>query len=1038
MMSIVNFARIASALLLLCATLYLPSVQAQCPTGTVADTLNWDDPTLGWQTSMNGSQGPHTLYTTQGVKVTVTYNNVCGATSGVYSGGTPGLDAGGSGGAVTAVDWTNNTNCSLTQTLAFSVNGTAYTAQNVRITIKDVDQITGSWDDRIVFTGVSSVSVGANITAITNGGHGNQNCTASDTTCWITGTWNSASSIQTVWNPGPQSPSNPAGQVIVYSDVTLCVNPATTPVTLDSFKATAVGDAVVFDWSTATEAGNLGFNLYGEVDGQWQRLNDQIIASHAVNTTEPQSYDFTAPGVTATRFQIADLDIHGKETRHGPYALNESFGRASERHAIDWRAIRAEHENKRLGARADKATLGALKLLVRDEGIYRVGYEALKAAGLDLAGVKAKDIALTNRGQPVLIAVTPASGAFGPGSVIDFIGKGLDSLYSADNVYLLRVDPTKAARIRVNAATPPTGVAPVSYYLETATVARQRQYSFAAPLNDPWFDDQLIAIGAPLARDYSFTVDHYRVGAAAAKLNLHLWGVTDFPQNPDHHVIAALNGVQIADKRFDGLVDYPLAANLAAGSLREGANTLTLKLAADTGAEGDVVNLEGFSVTYPRAFVASGDKLRFTAAGSLFQAGGFSSEKVLGYRQFTGGRVESFKVVTAPSVGGFQASFAGSTSNTAHYLATTSALLSPRLEAPAAPADLTSGPARYLIIAHPDFIGPTLNRLVQARETQGYSVKVVNVEAVYAQYSAHIKDAQAIRDYIAFAKANLATEYVLLVGGDTYDYKNYLGQDSVSFVPSLYAQTDAIVRYAPVDALYADTNRDNIPDLAIGRLPVRTTAELATLIDQTLAYEHKTYGQTAVLAADALDLNQDLDFKADSETTAVKLPGWRLTRAYIDDLGVAGARAGIIDGINQGAALVSYFGHSGPTEWTFSGLFRASDVSSLTNVGRPTIVTQWGCWNTYYVSPNADTLGHRFLLSGNRGAAAVLGASALTDAGAEAELANLLFDDLVAPGVTLGQAIINAKQAYGALKPAQLDVLLGWNLLGDPALMIEP
>ena len=44
---------------------------------------------------------------------------------------------------------------------------------------------------------------------------------------------------------------------------------------------------------------------------------------------------------------------------------------------------------------------------------------------------------------------------------------------------------------------------------------------------------------------------------------------------------------------------------------------------------------------------------------------------------------------------------------------------------------------------------------------------------------------------------------------------------------------------------------------------------------------------------------------------------------------------------------------------------------------------QWGCWNTYYVDPVNAYLVQSFLFSGDRGAAAVLGASTLTDSSSE-------------------------------------------------------
>ncbi len=110
----------------------------------------------------------------------------------------------------------------------------------------------------------------------------------------------------------------------------------------------------------------------------------------------------------------------------------------------------------------------------------------------------------------------------------------------------------------------------------------------------------------------------------------------------------------------------------------------------------------------------------------------------------------------------------------------------------------------------------------------------------------------------------------------------------------------------------------------------------------------------------------------------------------------------------------------------------------MTNYGQPTLVTQWGCWNTYYVSPDYNTLAHRFLLSGDQGAAAVLGASTLTLSSSEELLGQKLMPYLLQPGMTVGQAVHAAKRDLAASNPELPDVLLGWTLLGDPALQVVP
>jgi hypothetical protein len=72
------------------------------------------------------------------------------------------------------------------------------------------------------------------------------------------------------------------------------------------------------------------------------------------------------------------------------------------------------------------------------------------------------------------------------------------------------------------------------------------------------------------------------------------------------------------------------------------------------------------------------------------------------------------------------------------------------------------------------------------------------------------------------------------------------------------------------------------------------------------------------------------------------------------------------------------------------------------------------------------------------GAAAVLGASTLTDSESEHELGTRVTPRLVEPGVPMGQAIQEAKEDLARTSPELRDVLLGWTLLGDPMTIVTP
>jgi uncharacterized repeat protein (TIGR01451 family) len=859
----------------------------------------------------------------------------------------------------------------------------------------------------------------------------------------------------------------------------------TTPVSIAYFNTSTSGSGTHIEWATATQVGNVGFNIYAQTDGGLVKVNDQLIPAGDADSFSPQQYSFDAVGVTAQAFFIEDVDLTTNSRMHGPFAVNQTFGAVPQVEAIDWAAINAESDAKasqRVGeflthqalltgfssppAHTDQAIATsvvklylpvavkfvsynasdypAFNLSVDKDGIYRVTYEDLKAAGLDLAGVKPTDLALTNRGVAVPIYVE-SSMFFGEGAYIEFYGQALNTLYTHTNVYVLSVDPSQAARIAVDPTEVAQGASPASFYMETATVERNRVYGFASPNGDPWYDTSMLVYTTPKTWSYTINVQDYLPAFSPAYLSVGLWGGTDWAASLDHHVIAGLNGTPIANKIFNGITSQVLTGQVPSGVLAEGSNTLQLTLPGDTGVQWDISNLDKYSVTYPRAFKAINDTLSFSAASNAFQVDGFSGSGIVAYRLDGAQPVRLGIVNVGGSSGTYSASFAGSGMNTRYLVSTESALLAPRSILPAGQiVDITSGSYNYIMIAHPDFLADSdpgyystgLGRLVAAKEAEGYSVKVVNVEDIYAQFGYGIFDPLAIRAYIAYAAHNMGTQYVLLVGGDTYDYFDYTGKNSKSFIPSLYTGTGIIVNYAPVDPMFTDLNRDNVPDLAIGRFPVRNSAELASIVDKTLLYANKSYSGSAILAADGFD--GIASYTSDSEQFATQLDAsWAVVHAYIDDLGVSEARTALIDAMNNGAALVSYVGHSGPTVWSLDGLFNSADAAALTNAGKPFVVSQWGCWNTYFTDPGNNTLAHKFLLSGDRGAAAVMGATTLTFQTSEARLGKLMMGRLVTPGMTIGQAMLTAKQQMAQQYPGMLDALLGWTILGDPTLVIQ-
>ncbi len=835
----------------------------------------------------------------------------------------------------------------------------------------------------------------------------------------------------------------------------------TTPVTLASVSAAEEGGGARVTWTTATEVGTIGFNVYGETAEGWTRLNDDLIPNRDGDTVELRRYEARIDlPAGVQRLAIEDVDMHGRGTRHAPITVGESDGVEVKSPLIPWANIREESGGldaaRRAAAAEDFATamraaaagglfaaratgaeakaLVPIELVVGRNGIYRVTYEDLLAAGFDLKGVQPHRIGMTDRDGQVAIRVVPNK-VFGPGSFVEFVGAGLDTLYTKDNMYRLHVDARQPLRIGED-ATKPAAVPPQEWYMETSTVAENREYASFSPTGDPWYQSRL-RTGTTL-KTWDFPVQLQQLAAVGrpGSLRVHLFGGIDPPGKPDHHVRIWFNGVLLADTYGDGPDEMVIEAPLPRELMHEGENTLTIGLVGDTGYSSDIVHLEGYAVTYPRQAHARNGSLRLALTAPRVEVSGFDVSEAVVYRLGTGG---SPALLTGAQIiksgNAFAAAFPAEAGGT-FVVSAADALLKPDLR-PGRPAqDLTSSKASYLIISHPDFLDG-LGPLVALREANGFVVKVVDVEDVYSAYSHSIFDPAALRQYLAVAAAQMGTTHVLLVGGDTYDYHDYLSVGSRSFIPSLYVDTSMYARFAPSDAAMADVDSDGVPDVAIGRLPVRTRAELDEVIAKTLQYERRDYGTTLVLSADVSDTNANVPFKQASEAMAAGWSyGWTTTRAYLDETPVADARAALMAGISAGAALTSFVGHSGPTRWTYKGLFSTADVPLLTNDGRPTVAVQWGCWNTYYVNPISESLATMMLLAPGKGAAAMLGATTLTRDVAENALGRLLLPLVVQPGVTVGDAVVRAKRELGRTQPGMVDVLYGWNLLGDPALVV--
>ena len=849
----------------------------------------------------------------------------------------------------------------------------------------------------------------------------------------------------------------------------------TTPVTLSWVNALASG---VLEFETASEAGTLGFNVFQQqADGNSKQVNAQLIAALGGNVTTPSAYRVELSRGTGLAYWIQEIASNDSGQVFGPYPLGQSHGEKVVKPLIDWQKIQLEQRSFR-SVQAQEARsqltrnpqLAAVDIAVNTTGVVRVSFEQLLGLGLDWSGLDANQLRLEHRGVSVARRVTGGA-SFGPGSALEFYGRAITgSLYSKTAIYTL----TQGAGNALKSAQASPGAQSLTRSASArASFEREAIYGFGSPTNDPWYADSVRRTASqPGTATWTVTLNDRVAGAGA--LEVDLWGGLDYDGDAlDHRYELSVNGTPVHQAEFDGVVEQRVRVALPASLLRDGDNAISISLGA-TGYPTDRLNIDRIAIVFPQRLQARSGRAAFDAANDApllatvsdvifrdaletlapascelgqagcagYQIGGFSSPSIDLWRLRAGVAERLVGAHVSADVDGFSVGFATFEQAGDRYeVVQSAAAISATAQLVLPSGDLLAGPeADFVLIAHPSLISG-LEPLVAARRAEGLRVRVVDVEAIYRQFSGAQVDPDAISKFIREASLRWGTGYVLLVGGDSYDYFNYLNLQSLSLVPTHYRRLHGFVNYGPTDAPFADFDLDGDPDIAIGRFPARNRAELDLLVAKTL---RGVTSRSTMLIADR-DLASQINFGEAQDALAQSLPAaWAvdLKRVYLsnygaDSSGVQQARAEVKAGVDAGRGLVQFFGHASPTNWSRESLITASAVFGglFNNSSAPNLSIQWGCWGSYFVQPEFNTMAHALLLNGQAGAAAVIGASALTETSSDLQLGRLLLPALT-NGERLGDAMVSAKQTLNISNPNMIDVLLGTSLLGDPTLRL--
>ena len=392
------------------------------------------------------------------------------------------------------------------------------------------------------------------------------------------------------------------------------------------------------------------------------------------------------------------------------------------------------------------------------------------------------------------------------------------------------------------------------------------------------------------------------------------------------------------------------------------------------------------------------------------------------------------------------------------------------------------GPARveYLIVAA-DALADGCDPLLTYRHGQGRSVGLVRFGDVCQAYGSGQPDPEALLAFLKHAYAAWQTRYVLLVGR---------ARDPAGpFIPmrvekSGYYSTQILSDPTlTTDYAYATLGGEDIK-LHVGRFPVGTPEELATVINKTIGYETRSppgpWQRKLALVTGKLGFSPTVD--AMVETTFTRLMQESLPPAYGVEVACAQAQSiycpyppdvnrETVRLLNDGALAFVYVGHGNRVslqDVAWQGRdYPTLSTRDLPNVniaaGQPFMIALACSTGDIAAGP---TLGEG-MIELPAGPVAYLGASSICQPYGNALLGRALIATIFAPKYatlgeanrTIGAALDEAKrrcvapddsplrkqvdtfasmiQGPQSLPGMRQDVVRHYNLLGDPALVLR-
>ena len=324
-------------------------------------------------------------------------------------------------------------------------------------------------------------------------------------------------------------------------------------------------------------------------------------------------------------------------------------------------------------------------------------------------------------------------------------------------------------------------------------------------------------------------------------------------------------------------------------------------------------------------------------------------------------------------------------------------------------------------------------------EGGGYNVNIVDVSSLYDRYGyGIIGHPIAIKNYMADLRSHdILPSFVFMIGKGR-EYDKIRNTDQSALVPTFGVPGS--------DHVLLAERGQRVPDLAVGRLAAITPQNVRDYLSKIKDHELSITGDQTIrdqgwkkkilhLSGGSADIQESIFRFLTSmgkviETNTFGADVFTFRKRSADPIKTAKSES-IVTRINEGASILTFFGHSAVGTFDFS----LEDPSKYSNKGRNPIILSLGC-HSGNIHTSSPGISEEFVLEPDNGAIAFIASSGTAYAEPQ-YLSGLHFYDLIGSemyGMPIGQILnssLEKSRDSESLSSQTLSEQL--TLHGDPA-----